>query len=122
MEGCTGREQHRVARDFFSIRQCDDAILVLHPHSRCCLRRYDLRAEPPRLGDGAMGEVAAGDAHWKAQVILDLGTAPGLTARRISFDQKTLDAITRRVDGRRDAGWTGADNDEFVEWERRVRG
>ena len=40
----------------------------------------------------------AGDSGWKAQIILDLGTRPGLTSRRAGFEHHDIQAFRGRID------------------------
>ena len=50
-------------------------------------RRDDLDAEALGLGDGAAGEVGAGEARGEAEVVLDPARRAGLPARRLALDE-----------------------------------
>ena len=67
-------------------------------------------AELLRLDLGAAGQGLAGDSGGKAEVVLDLRAGAGLAAGRVALDHDGLQALGGRVDGRREAGWPGADD------------
>ena len=51
-------------------------------------RNGKFRAELARLQDRAIGQFAAGDPGRKAEIVFDAHAAPGLTARRNTFDDQ----------------------------------
>ena len=69
-------------------------------------------AELLRLHDGALGEVAAGDAGREAEVVLDPRAGPGLAADRDHLDAQRPQSLRRSVHRGREPGRTAADHDQ----------
>ena len=67
-------------------------------------------------------ELVAGDAVGEAQVVLDAGTLPGLTAGGGALDQHGLESLRGAVDGGGQPGRSAADHDKVVEVLRRHGG
>ena len=72
-------------------------------------------AELLGLHEGALGQVAAGDAGGKAQVVLDLGTGAGLAARCDGIHGHDVQPFGGGIDRRRQPGRPGADHQHVVD-------
>ena len=102
--------------------------MTVSPPSRCSIgyafskreaddRRGDgqTRAELVGLQDRALGQLAAGDAGGKAEVVLDAHAAAGLAARRRALEHHRAQPFRGAVDGRGQPGRSGADDDQVVD-------
>jgi hypothetical protein len=74
----------------------------------------DLGAEAARLLQGAAGQLVAGDAGGKAEVVLDPGGGAGLAAGSLALDDDRPQSLGGAVDGGREAGWPGTDDHRVV--------
>ena len=77
-------------------------------------RDQDLRPEPPRLLQRAAGQLVAGDAAGKAEIVLDPRRRPGLSAGRLALDDDRAQPFGCAVDRRRKAGRPAADDRDVV--------
>src|SRR5207245_7611126 len=70
--------------------------------------RPDLRRLPIR----PRGDLLPGNTRWKAQVVLDLRTGTGLSARRVRLQHHDIEAFRRAVHGRREPRGSSPDDDQ----------
>ena len=74
----------------------------------------DLGTELARLDQRAVGELGAGDPGGKAEVILDLRRGRGAPSGRDRVEQDRLQALGGGVDGGRETGRAGADDQQVA--------
>ena len=78
--------------------------------------RHDhLGPEANDLGHRSLGEVGAGEAARKTEVVLDGGTLARLAARCLPLDDHRVEPLGGRVDRRGQAGRAAADDADVVE-------
>ena len=71
--------------------------LALARDARGALGDRDVGPELFGLGEGAGGELLAGDAGREAEVVLDPGTGPGLSARSVRFQDNRGITLLQRL-------------------------
>ena len=87
--------------------------LASQPHRRP--RDHELSAELLRLDEGVAREEMPRDSRGEPEIVLDAGARAGLAARRVRLDDEHVEALGGRVDGGREAGGTGPDDDEVAD-------
>jgi hypothetical protein len=78
-------------------------------------RGGDGRPELLCLDDGPLGKVAAGEAGGKAHVVLNLGAVARLPAGGARLDDGRFQPLGGAVDGSRQPGRAGTDDDQIVD-------
>ena len=63
---------------------------------------HHFRAKLLRLNEGAAGKGLAGNAGWKAHIILDTARGPSLAADRNVFHDQRAQTFGPRIDSRSD--------------------
>ena len=76
------------------------------------VRRRRPRAELPRLGDRAAGELGSGDAGREAEVVLDPARRARLPAERGALDDQRVQALGGAVDRRAESRRPAADDQQ----------
>src|SRR5262249_50868047 len=92
--------------------EVDEPCLRLERRDRA--RDEDLRTQPPRLLQGARGQLVARDAGRKPEVVLDSGGRACLTAGRLTLDDDRAQSLRRTVDRSSQPGWAAPDHDHVV--------
>ena len=113
-----GRGQHRPRDDLAAVAERQVLVSRVDGHAGHLERHEQLGAKPLRLRHGAPRQLAAADAGWKPEIVLDPRAAARLPAGRVPIEQQRPQPFRRAVDRRREARRTGADNHEVVEIER----
>jgi hypothetical protein len=74
----------------------------------------DLGAQPPGLLERAARQLVAGNAAWKAEIVLDPRRCPGLSARGLALDNDGAQTLGCAIDRRREAGRSAANDGNIV--------
>ena len=117
----TRGEQHRVGGDGRAVGEPNDARASDHVDADCFLRGQELGAEAARLRRRAAREVGSGEPGRETEVVLDARAHSGLAAERLPLDDDRAQPLGGAVDGGREPGGAGADDDEVVVRELLVR-
>ena len=75
----------------------------------------DFDPELLRLAESAAHQRHSGNARRKPEIILDARGGSGLAAERAAVDGQYRQPFRRGIDGGRQAGRTGADDDDVVQ-------
>ena len=90
------RQQQRVTHDFLAVRQLHDLVRIGAPDADGRMAHQQLGAEALGLRRRAPGEVGAGDAVGKPEIVLDHRARAGLAAGRVLLDQQRPSALRTR--------------------------
>ena len=110
-----GGDEEHARRQLAVVAEGEHVVAPVDAHARHLLRGEDLRPEPPRLGDGAACEVAAGEPGGEAEIVLDVAARPRLSARRLALDEQRVQPLAGAVDRRRQPRRPAAHHHEIVE-------
>ena len=84
-----------------TVGQFDDPVRAFLADADGLLRREDLRAEAPCLGDTAARQISAAQAGREAQVVFDARTEARLAAGGVALDDHGVKPLGRAIDSRR---------------------
>ena len=87
---------------------------AFNPNALDFLRREDFGAKTPRLGDRAPGQVRAAEPHGKAKIIFNARTPACLSTGSFPLNEQCVQTIRRTINRGRQAGRTGAHDDQIV--------
>ena len=116
-----GGEQYRVGGDGRPVGELHDARTSHHIDGDRFLRGQELGAEAAGLRRRSPREVGSGEPGREPKVVLDARAHPGLPAERLSLDDDRSQPFRSAVDGGRESGGAGTDDDEVVVRELLVR-
>src|SRR5215207_7635729 len=105
---------------FRAVAEGDEAPRYLNSQGSHLLRCQNLDAEASRLRHRPSCQISAAETGREAEVVLDPRAHPGLTARRLPFDEEGVQTLRGAVDGRGQAGRAAADNHQIVERKGRL--
>src|SRR2546423_331486 len=88
-----GAHRQGAAADLDPIRKRQHAARAFDTNPADFLRRQNLDAETPGLGDGTPGKVGAAEPHRKAEVIFDARTPASLATGSFSLDEQRMETI-----------------------------
>src|SRR6185436_16935029 len=107
------REQHRSRGDLPVLLEPDEMPTVSRFERERAVGRGGSCVELARLGDRAAGELRSADPRGEAEIVLDSAGGPGLAAERRALDHQRVKPFRGAVDRSREAGRTGADDQQI---------
>ena len=107
-----GREQDRTGGDLVAFLQLDDVPLLARLERLRAVGTGGPGAELPRLRDRAAGQLGAGDAGGKAEIVLDPPRRARLPAERGALDEERVESLGGAVHRRAQAGRPTADDQQ----------
>lgn len=119
--GNAAGDHQRQAADLRAIGQPDELVGTFDAQANHRTGEDDFRAESPRLGQRAPGQLGAAHAGGKAKIVLDARTGASLSARRLVLDDGALQSLRCAVHRRRQPGRAPAHDQQVVERHGRMR-
>ena len=113
--GDAGRDDQRVGADLRAIGHAHADGSFAGSQLADLVSKQEIGAEALGLGGRAAGQILAGEAGREAEVVLDAGAHAGLTAGGMALDDGSAQPFRCAVDGRGQAGWSTADDDQVVD-------
>ena len=113
----SGGDEGGVRLDLLAARQAQAHVPGLRPLGGDALDAHgaeQLDLVATRLGDESLGQISAADAVGEPRVVVDALGDAGLAAEPAALDDHRVDALSRRVDRRREPGGAAADDREVV--------
>src|SRR6266536_3549938 len=104
-----------MAGDFASIGEFKNPVRAFAAHTNNFLRRENFYSETPRLHHRTTHQIAATQARWETQIVLDAGTHSCLTAGGFALDDHRVQPFGRAIHSRGQAYQASANNCEIVE-------
>ncbi len=107
-----GGDDHRAGGDLVALLEANRVVPVAGLQLPSPVRGRGAGVELARLGDGAAGQLAAGDPGREAEVVLDPPRGPRLAAQPGALDDQRLQALRGSVDGGAEARRPAADHQQ----------
>ena len=109
-----GCNDHRAAVDDLAARQLDRIVAVVAGQAGGLGWNDQARAQPPRLEDGALSQLASRDPCREPKVVLDPRRRAGLSAERDRVDRLRVESFRGAVERGGEASWSTADDDQVA--------